>query len=164
MESYLCRNVGFSPFAIFRFRNFNQSLPDKKIPFILSLWRVVLDAGWLAISTWLLHVYILFVFLPCSMMNRKSRCSRPTFYIVASRAKSQIYMFTSIVYFFFFFMEACWRGSASSLSGRMVLCSSRRLDWTFCMREKKSSSGTVGAGLLWWGRALRWSSIRDPYN
>ena len=29
--------LGFSPFAIFRFRNFNQSLQGKKIPLILSL-------------------------------------------------------------------------------------------------------------------------------
>lgn len=43
--------------------------------------------------------------------------------------------------------------------------SSKRPDWNLTMREKKSSSGTVGAE---WvrapslGRQLRWSSIRDP--
>lgn len=61
--------------------------------------------------------------------------------------------------YFFFFLPV---DSGISV-GNVVLCSSRRLDWTFWIKLKKSSSGTVGAG-RGGGIALLWSSIRLPWK
>jgi len=48
---------------------------------------------------------------------------------------------------------------ATGTVGMHDRCSSRRFDWTRCMRLKKSSSGTVGETIF--GRLLRWSSNRE---
>lgn len=55
--------------------------------------------------------------------------------------------------FFFFLPGVFWVG----FFGMFERCSSNRLDWTFMIRLKKSSSGTVGCGSSF-GSSLRWSS------
>lgn len=54
---------------------------------------------------------------------------------------------------------------AAASRGMVDRWSSRRPDWKRMMREKKSSSGTVGAECvkeLSLGRELLWSSMREP--